>query len=574
LRRVVAVGSSLISTWPDVIRDADPGCPCDFLKADNAGELPSDPPQLPDEYDFQIVQMDLRSIIPEAAYFRLSYHDEDSYRRLFAQSKRRLSFALKSIMRWNVEHGMLTFVCNFMVPQQDLMGRLLPRHDLRNMTHFVQRLNEALALELACYSNAHLLDFDQIVSTFGRRYFQDDAVSHTGRNAALAGPEFDGRRPIKDVNADYPVRIQSYVQSAWAEVVAMYRTIRQIDAVRLVVMDDSLWRLGVAKGSKSSPQRMEGWPLGVIEALGALKRRGVLLALVSKDDEPRVSAIWNRTINARRFSLEDFAIRKINRRAKAENLGEILQETNLSPQHVVFVGGDAAERESIKAAFPEVRTLGPDPYVWRRILLWSAETQVAADAAEPIARIETTQAPIQPEATAENAAHEAYLTSLGLEMSLFEISGTEHSNFPRSLELINETDQFNTTGRRWTEQECAAAFDAGMRFYAFDVKDKNTSYGLAGVLIVDQSNIAQFVMSSGVLGMDVELAALAEVNRIVAARGIPILSANLLHTEANLLCRDLYRRCKFQGADGSERWLRPSLPALNAPKHIALVPRP
>ena len=51
-------------------------------------------------------------------------------------------------MRWNREHGLLTFVTNFVSPQQNPLGRLLPRYDLRNLVYFVEKLNETLAEEL------------------------------------------------------------------------------------------------------------------------------------------------------------------------------------------------------------------------------------------------------------------------------------------------------------------------------------------------------------------------------------------------------------------------------------------
>ncbi len=97
-------------------------------------------------------------------------------------------------MRWNVDHGLLTFLCNFLPPQQDPMGRLLPRYDLRNTIYFVEKLNEALADELKRYQNAFLFDFDQITSTFGRKYFHDDVLVHTNHGSALTNSDLDGNR--------------------------------------------------------------------------------------------------------------------------------------------------------------------------------------------------------------------------------------------------------------------------------------------------------------------------------------------------------------------------------------------
>ena len=58
------------------------------------------------------------------------------------------------------------------------------------------------------------------------------------------------------------------------------------------------------------------------------------------------------------------------------------------------------------------------------------------------------------------------------------------NNASRALELINKTNQFNTTGRRWTKQECIPAVATGTRFIASDIEDRFTRYGIVGVVVV------------------------------------------------------------------------------------------
>src|SRR5205085_3701358 len=147
-----------------------------------------------------------------------------------------------------------------------------------------------------------------------------------------------------------------------------------------VDLDDTLWR-GVAAEQAEQTELYglprEGWPLGFIEALMFLKQRGVLLGIVSKNDEARVRAIWQR-IYGDLIQMEDFAVRKINWQPKADNIEAILDEVNLLPKSVVFIDDNPVERAAVTAAFPEMRVLGANPYLWRRILLWAPETQVAA----------------------------------------------------------------------------------------------------------------------------------------------------------------------------------------------------
>lgn len=571
LRRVMIVGSCMVSAWPEAFKASLYPCPCDFFLFNNASQLPASPPQPVENYDFQIVQIPLRSVLPDHKYFNLP--DLAAYEALLEDAKQSLAQNLAAAMRWNVDHGLLTFVTNFMLPQQNPMGRLMPRYDLRNFVHFVEKLNEAMAQELAKYSNAYMVDVDQIVSTHGRKLIQDDVISHFSHGATMSNGDFERDQerlePLKKLSEIYPARIHDISRFIWGDIVAMYRTVRQLDMVKLVVLDidDTLWRGVAAEKTEFSDDAVAGWPLGLADALHYLKRRGVLLALCSKNDEGRISEIWPKIMGVH-LKLSDFATRKINWRPKAENFREILEDTNLLPRNVLFIDDNPVERAAIKQAFPEVRVLGSNPYLWRRILLWSAETQVAAITAESAARTDMVQAQIERESQRKTLSRGEFLASLGLEMDLFEVTGPEDANFTRAFELLNKTNQFNTSGKRWTRQECSAAFAAGTKFYAFKVKDKFTAYGLVGVLIVKGDDIVQFVMSCRVAGLDVEIAALTGIFAALRKAGHGKVTATLIETELNLLCRDVYERCGFK-QEGTQ-WQR-SLDSLpDVPGHITL----
>jgi FkbH-like protein len=575
LKQVMVIGSCLSAGWPMALEGKYPGCAADHFMVNNAAMLPEAPPCAPEAYDFHLIQMPLRQILPERTHFGLSYSDPKAFEQLFEAACGRLSDTLAELMRWNKAHGILTFVCNFLVPQQNPRGRLLPRYDLRNFQFFIEKLNQALEEELRQYQNAYLFDFDQIVSTYGRRYLQDDAVWTISHGAALSntGWEDDQARlePIDQVTRYYPVSTHAFVLHAWAELIAMVRTIRQADMVKLVLvdLDDTLWR-GVAaeQAELSSVVAIEGWPLGVAEALMFLKSRGVLLGIVSKNDETRVRDIWRR-IYGTRVRLEDFAAVKINWRPKAENIEEILAQVNLLPKSVVFVDDNPVERAAVKAAFPEMRVLGPNPYLWRRILLWSPETQVATITSESAARTEMVQQQVKREEQRQRLSREDFLASLGVRATVSEFASTVDRRFPRTLELINKTNQFNTTGKRWTSQECESFFRDGGAVFVLEVADRYTAYGLVGVLLVRGGDIVQFVMSCRVVGMDVEIAAVGGVLQVLAGRGIIEYGTTLELTSANLLCRDLWERCGFAAA-GEGRYRRAGNPPLLTPAHIEL----
>ncbi len=516
-------------------------------------------------YDFQLVQLPVRHALGEVGASQLGYADLAGHKRLFAEGCERLAGALDARMKYCHEVPLPSFVMNFMVPQCNPMGRLLPRYDLRNVEYFVERLNEELEGLVRGYANAHVLDVDRIAASLGRRHMQDDGVLFSGHGALLV-PGMTERNRMEQrgcIAQHYDTAPgEAFAAAVIAEAEAMWRTMAQADAVKLVVidLDDTLWR-GVSGDAEAVDHHMfAGWPYGFAEALLYLKKRGVLLAIVSKNDEARVREVW-RKIVGRTLRLEDFAALRINWRPKVENMAEILAAVHLLPRSVLFIDDNPAERAAMQASFPDIRVLGGYPYYLRRILLLAPELQGAGVSDESARRTEMIQAQGVREDQRAGLPREDFLAQQETVVSLGEIADTEAPRFARAIELINKTNQFNTTGQRWTRRECAAHFAAGGVFVVYDVADRFADYGLVGVVIVRGAHVLQWVMSCRVIGMGVEQAVMAEL-----VRAMGMASGLLVETDANLPCRRLYGDCGFVLKD--EVWTLPAGTAVPAPPFI------
>ncbi len=560
LRRVLLVGACILDAWKSPIEALPDGCACERVLFNNLTTLPPQPELPLSEYDLQIVSIPFRSVVPENSAMRLPYTNATAWEQLFDECCGRLGLLLEGAMRWNVEGGMLTFVSNFLLPQQNAMGRLMPRYDLRNPVHFTERLNQHLVELLGQYSNTHLLDADGIAATFGRKYIQDDSVCVSSHNSLLN----DWDHPLDQARIHkpeplsrlYSLRTDEFIRAIWAELVASFRTVRQVDGVKMVVMDldDTMWRGVIAESESITGLEFEGWPLGVTEALVFLKRRGVMLAIVSKNEEEVIRRVWPQAMGGR-LELDDFAFVRINWKTKAENIREIVAAANILPTSVVFVDDNPVERAAVTAELPGVRAIGADPYYTRRILLWSPEAQVAVVTDESSRRTEMIQQQVKREGARKTMSRAEFLAGLNVRVRLVEIDGPQHPNFPRVLELINKTNQFNTNGRRWTQEALVSAIGDGThRVWAFFVRDVYTEYGLVGVIVFGHDEIEQFVMSCRVLGMDVEVAVLQHLAARRSAVLEAPLTATIVETPANMPCRDLYARSGFSHEGGL--WVR------------------
>lgn len=581
-RRVAMIGSCQMALWG--FAESNPsGCPVDMLTVNNVAALPAAPREdvAIDEYDFQIIQIPLRFIVGDMRLPRLAFADKAGFAAAFDEACRTLRLFLDCRMRWNKEHGLLSFVTNFCLPQGRMIGRLQPRYDLRNITHFVQRLNEHLESLVAEYRNCHLIDIDEISASLGRRYCQDDVIYEASHGGMFLTTDelFDRIEPAAALHEHYDVKWQpDFPDAVWAEALSMFRSLRQVDAVKMVVvdLDDTLWQgvSGEIEGplfDEGNGLQLLGWPFGLAEALLYLRQRGILLGIISKNDEARIRAIWPE-IYGDDLRLADFAFVRIGWRAKPEVMREILEAVGLLPRSVLFIDDNPAERAAMAAAFPDMRILGRHPYYLRRILAWSAETQGAEITAEAGARTEMVQSQLRREEVRQAMTSAEFLAHAAPVVSLFDIGGADHPRFARAVELLNRTNQFNTTGQRRDAAALAAFLRDGGAMLAFEVRDRFTRYGLVGLVLTRPARIEQWVMSCRVLGLGVEEAVGSALIARMRASHPGAIAAELRLTDANFPCRDLYARLGFVRADAV--WHLPAGQQPAMPNHVTLEGAP
>jgi len=579
--RYLVIGGCLAQPLPEVGARINPAHRGDFLLVNNFDAFPSIAQEQAAQYDFQIIHVPLRTILG-SAYFRLP-DSEAAHEEFLRRTEERLERYLSNALQLNTERKLLSYVLGFLVPQQNPLGRYLPRYDLRNIMHFIERLNMHLAAQAAKRENAYFVDIDQISSGIGKKACQDDMVWSFTHGTTLSDGDHDhdqGRiDPPAPMQQHYAAKWLEFFEATMHEVFALFRTAAAREPVKLVAvdLDDTLWRGIAAEGTLGIS---EGWPMGFMEALLILKRRGILLAIVSKNDERFVRGRWDDIVQGQ-IALDDFAAQRINFRGKAENLVEILQELNLRPANTVMIDDNPVERAAVQAALPGVRVLGKHLYYLKRVLLWSAETQVRVITAESSGRTQMMRARTERESVRRAAlSQEQFLASLELRATVAAADATTSLHMSRALELLNKTNQFNTSGARYTLAQCHRRFARGERLFVLRAEDRFTQYGLIGAAWVAGNCIEHLVMSCRALGLGLEDAFVAWLAGRIAAAGAPAMAFEVLGkltpTEANGACREVYARNGFarvdDGADGDAAtlWSRRASAPLQTPAHIAL----
>jgi FkbH-like protein len=293
-----------------------------------------------------------------------------------------------------------------------------------------------------------------------------------------------------------------------------------------------------------------GLYFGFHEALKALKRRGILLACVSKNDEALVRELWKYPDHYpldRLLTPEDFVTWRVNWDDKPSNIASIAEELGFALDAFVFVDDHPVERERVRQALPQVDVLGEDPFALRRILLTDPRFQVLNLTEESAARTDLVKAQLGRERQRAAAGDSVdFLASLGV-VTTFE-RPADGVTLTRVAELFQRTTQFNTTGRTFSETELVRHAEAGDVFIAH-CEDKFGDYGLVAAAVVEGSEIAAFAMSCRVIGLKVEHLFLGFILDALADRCSEVL-AQILETPRNGPVRHLYSDNGFEQAEG------------------------
>jgi len=155
-----------------------------------------------------------------------------------------------------------------------------------------------------------------------------------------------------------------------------------------------------------------------------------------------------------------------------------------------------------------------------------------------------------------------FLRGLDMEVTYGPVGDLE---LERATQLINKTNQFNTTGRRYSSQEVAQrAADPNYITLQFRLADRLGDSGLVSVMILhlEPAGVAEldiWVMSCRVFGRQLEDEAMNIAVEHVRARGAQTLSARFVPTDRNGVIGDLFGNFGFQpssggAAEGEQLW--------------------
>jgi FkbH-like protein len=297
-----------------------------------------------------------------------------------------------------------------------------------------------------------------------------------------------------------------------------------------------------------------GLYFGLHEALLCLKKRGIVLACVSKNEEATVRELWKYPDNYpldRLLTPDDFVTWRVNWSDKVDNIRGIAEELGFALDTFLFIDDHPIERDRVRQRLPEVEVWGENPFSLRRMLLSDPRLQLPVITEESAMRTTLMKTQLERQHfRAETLDECQYLASLQIQCRFERL--TNDSRLARIEELFQRTTQFNTTGRKFPVSELGTLLsNPAANLFSLYVSDRFGDHGLTGAAVIVDGDILGLVISCRVLGMGIEHKFLQHI----LAEAQETLTGLIIETPRNIPVRNVYRDNGFDQVEPG-RWRR------------------
>jgi FkbH-like protein len=447
------------------------------------------------------------------------------------QAASRLAGMLEAFRR-NSDARLL--VQGLLLPDLAAAGDVIDANSPAGELAAIAAINRTLADACNRIGSAVYFDQDRLAARHGRRLWRDDRMFLSAR-VPVAARWFD-----------------PYAQALVRHIRALYLPPRKLLCTDL---DDTFWGGIVGEDGPEGIQTGAAFPGNSYAAyqnyLKGLSERGVLLAIASRNNENDVREAFRLRAGDLALTLDDFVSVKIGWDDKALSLRAMAEELSLGLDSFVFVDDSPAECAAIRHALPDVLVVEAS-----RTEPWTLPTKISglgafdslAVTADDRRRTGEYRAQAKrAELERTVGSREEFLQSLQIVCTVGDGLG---ANLPRTVQLINKTNQFNLTTRRHSEADVERlARQPGSQVLALRVRDCFGDAGLVGVAIClqhgDAAYIDTFLLSCRVIGRGIETALLACLAAEARRRGAVRLFGEYAATPKNNIAAGFYTRHGF-----------------------------
>ena len=415
------------------------------------------------------------------------------------------------------------------VPEFTSLGDVGEANLPHSLTHAVQRLNQRIAALCASISDCVFFDADRLAARHGRARWRDARMFYASRLA---------------VSAEY---FRDYSHGLVRTFSTLYRAPRKVLCTDL---DNTLWGGVLGEDGPDGIATGSAFPgncyLAYQKYLTQLSSRGILLAIVSKNNEADVREAFNVRAADLALSLDSFVAYKINWNEKTDSIRELAKELSLGLDSFVLVDDSPEECEAIRQQLPGVAVVeAPALEPWNLVEILSEQSffDAAAVTDDDVHRAAEYKAQARRAELAGSAgSRDEFLASLGIVCSF---QSALQAPLSRAVQLLAKTNQFNLTTRRRSAAEVEEFATApGGQAVVVRVRDRFGDAGVVGLALARRQGescaIDSLLLSCRAIGRGIETALLAYVGEQALRAGAKRLVGEFIATKKNTPCATFY----------------------------------
>ena len=420
-------------------------------------------------------------------------------------------------------------VQGLLIPDLTSLGDVGDANLSCSLPNAIVQLNQKLSSLCRTVSDCVFFDVDRLAARHGRARWRDARMFLSSRLPVAA--EFFG----------------DYARGLARTFSTMFRAPRKVLCTDL---DNTFW------GGVLGEDGLEGIVTGSTfpgscyyayqRYLKQLSSRGILLAIVSKNNEAEVREAFITRSADLALNLEDFVACKVGWNEKSESIRELAQQLCLGLDSFVFVDDNPVECEAIQQQLPEVAVVqasAEEP--WKLVESLAAQPFFDASAvtSEDASRLTEYKAQALRAGLADSASsREEFLAGLQI---VCTFQSALQAPLSRAAQLLAKTNQFNLTTRRRSAAEIEEfAIVPGGLALAVRVRDRFGDAGVVGLALASNQAgsciIDSLLLSCRVIGRGIETALLAHLGDRARQLGATQLVGEFVPTTKNALCENFY----------------------------------
>ena len=281
-----------------------------------------------------------------------------------------------------------------------------------------------------------------------------------------------------------------------------------------------------------------------------LKNRGIILTVCSKNTKEIAKEVFDKHPDML-IRMKDISIFKVNWKDKTDNILEIKRDLNIDLNSMVFIDDSPFERDLVKKNLPSITVaeLPDDPSDYLRYLKNENyfETSSITDSDLKKTKLYKEESN-RKKSKRKYKSNNSFLKSLKM---IAKIDNINMSNLKRVFQLIQKTNQFNTTNRRYSQNKIKDIMKSTDNYFkVISLKDSYGDYGIISCIILNkiQDNliIDAWVMSCRVFDRQIEDFVFNQIIKLAKDLKCEKVICLYKPTKKNIILINLFKRYNFK----------------------------